>query len=160
VCKICHILHFILKIYHNFESYQNMLMSIVEFIDKMVNDLLQQKTNFINFPCSKYSLIPSCIQFNTPPLHVDLQTFHDSFSKHFSLLLALTQCSLQALLTSPNQVKFNLIPWHLFLSSILKISFGFIYLILFIVLIKTSMHDPMLWTCWPWLNTFISVFQN
>ncbi len=25
MCKFCQILHFILKIYHNFESYQNML---------------------------------------------------------------------------------------------------------------------------------------
>ncbi len=28
VCKFCQILHFILKIYHNFESYQNMLITL------------------------------------------------------------------------------------------------------------------------------------
>jgi len=28
VCKFCHILHFILKFYHNFESYQNMLTTL------------------------------------------------------------------------------------------------------------------------------------
>jgi hypothetical protein len=32
VCKFCQIMHFILKIYHNFELYQNMLTTLCFFL--------------------------------------------------------------------------------------------------------------------------------
>jgi len=40
MCKFCHILYFILKIYHNFESYQNVLITLGFFF-------LYHKHNFI-----------------------------------------------------------------------------------------------------------------
>jgi hypothetical protein len=54
-CKFCQILHFILKIYHNFESYQNMLTTLV-FVSCKLQICFVCHAHYTPFTCGKVRL--------------------------------------------------------------------------------------------------------